>query len=383
MGALGGGTARSLTASLPRNALEHLEGCRTDRAGVPDFGKWSRVGNLCQAPSAKTGSVEPVCILWWLPPYRSGQAIMKQSVVENTSREDTVVRSKDAKVELGRQNCASNGIWRILPVPYDDIGMLGCCYQCQHSSNDGCIGLALKGFRVAEVNAQDHYSALRGLPEEGLVAAALDCVGLKFGQTARRICKHQYPTMCTVVVTIWSCWCTESRPTTYCEVLTDFTMSLWVQARFSKNVNFTFPRPVPVNDLAPKVRDITIAELVVVLSGPCTLARAGVQGWVIVWLLWWWEASPDLLWCLEGVDVDCPNLRDLAGQLRGQKWQVSWSFAVICQPHQVPVDQDGKIVSCVMCLASVTDEDCRRKFSGGARKSIQRSWHCEGTICHP
>ena len=95
-----------------------------------------------------------------------------------------MVGSKDAKVKFGRQNRAGYCIWWILPVANDDIGMFCGCDQSQHSSNDGSIGVTLKCFRIAEVDAKYQDSAFRSLPKECLVATTLDGIGLKLCQTA-------------------------------------------------------------------------------------------------------------------------------------------------------------------------------------------------------
>ena len=66
-----------------------------------------------------------------------------------------------------------------------------------------------------------------------------------------------------------------------------------------------------------------------------------------------------MLRCSESVHTDRPNLRDLACQLGRQEGQVGWYLAIICQPHQTSVDENGKVVTCGVGLASVAYEDCR------------------------
>ena len=61
----------------------------------------------------------------------------------------------------------------------------------------------------------------------------------------------------------------------------------------------------------------------------------------------------------ERVDVDRPDLGDLTGQLWREMVQVDWRFAVISNPHEVSVDEDGEIVACIVAGSSVTDERCR------------------------
>ena len=48
-------------------------------------------------------------------------------------------------------------------------------------------------------------------------------------------------------------------------VLACLLMFLWVQVGFHKDVDFTFPRPVPVDDLSSKCGDIGVVQLVVSL----------------------------------------------------------------------------------------------------------------------
>ena len=50
---------------------------------------------------------------------------MDQAVVDDIAREHTVVRCQDVKVELGREDCTRNGAGFVLPIPNQDVGMVG------------------------------------------------------------------------------------------------------------------------------------------------------------------------------------------------------------------------------------------------------------------
>ena len=73
-------------------------------------------------------------------------------------------------------------------------------------------------------------------------------------------------------------------------------------------------------------------------------------------LLGWRQVSEDLLRRLEGVYMDSPYLNELTCQFRRQMRQVGWRLAIICNPHQVTVDEDGKVVPSFMTGALVTNE---------------------------
>ena len=57
-----------------------------------------------------------------------------------------------------------------------------------------------------------------------------------------------------------------------------------------------------------------------------------------------------------------PYLGDLAGQLWSQVVQVHRRLSIICNPHQVSVDKDDKVMPCSMARTTKTDERCRDKL---------------------
>ena len=81
---------------------------------------------------------------------------------------------------------------------------------------------------------------------------------------------------------------------------------------FCKDVDATVPRPVPFEHLAAKVGDVAKMQDVVILLHTCFLHGTGMKRWLVVWHLWWWQSVEDLLWGLETVHTDCPDLCDLA-----------------------------------------------------------------------
>ena len=70
----------------------------------------------------------------------------------------------------------------------------------------------------------------------------------------------------------------------------------------------------------------------------------------------------------------------MTGQLWREVLQVGGRFAVVCNPHQVSVDEDGEVVASIVAGSSVADESCWHKFRGCLCKAIQRSWHRERAV---
>ena len=141
--------------------------------------------------------------------------------------------------------------------------------------------------------------------------------------------------------------------------------------RFSKDVNAAVSRPVPFNHLTAKIRDIAKVENIVILLKSCSLHGTGMHWRLVIWLFWWWQALKYLLRCLETINAHRPDLSDLARQAWRQIWQMCWHLAIICYPHEVVVDEDGKIVFFLMGLSSMANEHCWHKLSGRACKSIK------------
>ena len=71
-----------------------------------------------------------------------------------------------------------------------------------------------------------------------------------------------------------------------------------------------------------------------------------------------------LLRSFEAIHVHRPDLCDLAGQTGCQVGQVSWDLAIISNPHEVSIDKNREVVALLMCLTSMTDEDCWNKLRG-------------------
>ena len=55
-------------------------------------------------------------------------------------------------------------------------------------------------------------------------------------------------------------------------------------------------------------------------------------------------------------------------------------LAIISQPHQITVDEDGEIVAVLMGVVSVADQNCRHKLGRGPSETIQGSGHGEGAV---
>ena len=70
-----------------------------------------------------------------------------------------------------------------------------------------------------------------------------------------------------------------------------------------------------------------------------------MKWWIKVWFLCWWEHLDDLLGRPERVNMDCPDLCHLAGELWCEMCQVNGWLAVIRQPHEITIDEDREVVS--------------------------------------
>ena len=55
-------------------------------------------------------------------------------------------------------------------------------------------------------------------------------------------------------------------------------------------------------------------------------------------------------------------------------------LAIISNPHQISVDEDGEVVASIVAGTSVADESRWHKLRGGSCKAIQRSWHRESAV---
>ena len=177
------------------------------------------------------------------------------------------------------------------------------------------------------------------------------------------VSQDQNASMGACVVLVRPCWDAKHRAASDGEILTYLMVRLWIRVCFSKDMRIALPSPVPVYHLSSKVGNVAIVEAVVILDLSGSLLWAGMKRRIEVWLLRRREILPYLLRRPESVQTDCPNLSNLTGQFRSQKGQVGGHLAVVCQPHQIPVDKNGKIVSSGMCLAPVANEDSRNKFS--------------------
>ena len=61
-------------------------------------------------------------------------------------------------------------------------------------------------------------------------------------------------------------------------------------------------------------------------------------------------------------------------------FQMDWWSPIISQPHQISVDEDGKIVPCVVAGSPMANQSCWHKLCGFPGEAIQGSRDREGSI---
>ena len=59
---------------------------------------------------------------------------------------------------------------------------------------------------------------------------------------------------------------------------------------------------------------------------------------------------------------------------------MDWRFAIVSQPHQITIDEDGKVVAIVVAGPSVADEGGWHELCRGSWKAIERSRDSERAI---
>ena len=79
------------------------------------------------------------------------------------------------------------------------------------------------------------------------------------------------------ILSVWPGWCAKSCSATDGDVLANFTVSLWIKMGLCKDVHFTFPGPVPIDDLPSKVGDMSIVESAVTCGLVCVGLNAAVD----------------------------------------------------------------------------------------------------------
>ena len=137
-----------------------------------------------------------------------------------------------------------------------------------------------------------------------MVSTSLGGEGFNFSESTGKVRKNEKASTSTIVVWIWPSW----RASPDVDVLAYLMAPLWIKMGRRKDVDFTVPCPVTVDDLPAKVRDIAIVEAIACLRMPGLLARTCTRWRVIVKLFWCWQISDDLLWSSESIHTHRPDL---------------------------------------------------------------------------
>ena len=126
--------------------------------------------------------------------------------------------------------------------------------------------------------------------------------------------------------------------------------------------------------------DVSHVELHAILGVSCLLGRCAVQRWVVVWSLRLRHGPLDLSRCDKGGGLYSPNLHYLACELGRQEREHCWMAAVISNPHQVSVDQDGEVVAAVMGGSSMADVGYGDVLCTGSGEPVQGSGNGKGAM---
>ena len=127
---------------------------------------------------------------------------MQECVVKHIAGEDAVIWRLDIEVELGWKHRAGKAAWMVLPVPQQDIWVLGGLNQLQEFSKDGGIGVGLYGFPCLQVDSCEENGAVSCLPKTSLVATSLTGVGFQWREATSLISQKEDSSMTTRVVLI-------------------------------------------------------------------------------------------------------------------------------------------------------------------------------------
>ena len=138
-----------------------------------------------------------------------------------------------------------------------------------------------------------------------------------------------------------------------------------------KDVDLVVSCPVPVKGTFAEGCDVSHMEAHVLLGVSCLLWRCAVERWFVVWSFRRRQCPGNLSGCDQCRCLYSPDLNNLASNLGRQKGQHLGCGSVVGNPHEVFVDQDGIVVTCLVGGSSMADVRHGDVLSTGPGKPVQ------------
>ena len=123
----------------------------------------------------------------------------------------------------------------------------------------------MDAFSSLQVDSRNEDGALSGLPQKGLVTAALTGVGFDWCQSTGLVPKDEDATGVASSLLVDLSWCSESHPASNAEVLAYLLVALRVEVSLNEDVHLTLPGPVPVKKLSATCCYVGKMQLAVLL----------------------------------------------------------------------------------------------------------------------
>ena len=121
-------------------------------------------------------------------------------------------------------------------------------------------------------------------------------------------------------------------------------------------------------------------ELHTVLCVSSLFRRCAVLWWIVVRCFRLRQCPLDLSRRDKSRGLDSPNLHDLTSKLGCQEREHCWVATVICNPHQVSVDQNGKVMPAIVGGSSVADVCNWHVLSTCPGETVQRARYSKGPV---
>ena len=157
--------------------------------------------------------------------------------------------------------------------------MLGGLNESQELGDYRGIGVRLDAFPGLQVDSRNEDGAVGGLPQKGLVPAAVTGVGLEWCESTGLVTQDKDATMCACSFLVGLSWSSKSCPASNAEVLAGLLVPLWIKVSLNKDVHLTLSCSVPVQYLFAECRDVGKVYLVVCLFQSWSLVWAWVKRW--------------------------------------------------------------------------------------------------------
>ena len=258
-------------------------------------------------------------------------------------------------MELRAEHGALEVLRVVVPVSNEDVLPVGGLQQGEDPCQDLRVGGALYGFICFEVHRNHHDGSGFCFPKESLVATASNCKGLQLGQSVGSVMNDENTPIIALIGAVGVCWVSESMSAPDLKVLAHGLVFLLVQVSLDQHVDLVVSGPVPVEGALAKRCDVGHIQPHRVLCVSCFFGWGAVEWWIVVRALGWWQGPGDLPRGGQGRGLDAPDLHNLACHLGRQEGQDFGWGAIVFQPHQVFVHQNGVVVARVVGGASVTN----------------------------